>query len=100
MNAPPLVVYATLRRWSAQEFRATLQGYFLPASILGLGGYWMAGLWTLTVTHYYLLSLPVLVPAVFLGRYFNHRIHGDAFLKYIYSGLAGAGVLLFIQALR
>ena len=39
MNGPPLVIYGALRRWSPQHFRATLQGYFLPASLAGLGGY-------------------------------------------------------------
>src|SRR5262249_31318038 len=39
MNGPPLVVYGTLRRWSAEHFRATLQGYFLPASLVGMIGY-------------------------------------------------------------
>ena len=46
MNGPPLAVYGAMRRWSAQHFRATLQGYFLPASIIGMSGYWLAGLWT------------------------------------------------------
>jgi uncharacterized membrane protein YfcA len=45
MNGPPLVVYGTLRRWSAEHFRATLQGYFLPASLVVMAGYWLAGLW-------------------------------------------------------
>lgn len=100
MNGPPLVIYGAMRRWSAQEFRATLQGYFLPASILGMAGYWMAGLWTSAVTHYYLLSLPVLVPALLLGRILNRRMHGEAFLRYVYVGLAGIGILLMVQAAR
>ena len=100
MNGPPLVIYGTMRRWSAQHFRATLQGYFLPASIIGMAGYWLDGLWTPAVTHYYLLSLPVTLLGIFLGRVVNHRMHGEAFLKYIYVGLAGTGVLLFIQAIR
>src|ERR1019366_8973128 len=45
MNGPPLVIYGSLRRWSPEHFRATLQGYFFPASIVGLLGYWVAGLW-------------------------------------------------------
>jgi uncharacterized protein len=98
MNGPPLVVYGAMRRWSAQHFRATLQGYFLPASIIGMSGYGLAGLWTSTVTHYYLLSLPVTLLGVFLGRVINHRLHGEAFLKYIYFGLAGIGALLLAQA--
>lgn len=98
MNGPPLAIYGSMRRWSAQHFRATLQGYFLPASIIGMVGYWLAGLWVPAVTHYYLLSLPVVLSAVFLGRVINHRLRGEAFLKYIYVGLVGIGVLLLVQA--
>jgi len=99
MNGPPLAVYGSMRRWSPQHFRATLQGYFLPASIIGMGGYWLAGLWVPIVTHYYLVSLPVVLAAVVVGRVINHRMHGEAFLKYIYAGLAGIGVLLLVQAI-
>jgi hypothetical protein len=99
MNGPPLAVYGTMRRWSAQHFRATLQGYFLPASIVGMAGYWLAGLWTPAVTRYHLFSLPVTLLGVFLGRAINHRLHGEAFLKYIYLGLAGIGALLLVQAI-
>lgn len=98
MNGPPLVIYGAMRRWSAQYFRATLQGYFLPASIIGMAGYWLAGLWTSAVTHYYVLSLPAMLPAIFLGRAINRRMDGEAFLRYVYFGLAGAGLLLLIQA--
>jgi uncharacterized membrane protein YfcA len=98
MNGPPLVIYGAMRQWSAQHFRATLQGYFLPASIIGMGGYWLAGLWVHAVTHYFLLSLPVTLLGVFLGRVINHRLQGEDFLKYIYFGLAVIGALLMAQA--
>lgn len=98
MNGPPLVVYGSLRRWSPQHFRATLQAYFLPASILGMIGYWSTGLWTRTVTHDFLLSIPVMLPAVFLGRAINHRFSGAAFLKYVYIGLILIGGTLFVEA--
>lgn len=86
MNGPPLVIYGASRRWSPQHFRATLQGYFFPASI---GGYWLAGLWTPTVTYLYLLALPVIIIATFLARAQStferrfipplraHWLHGD-----------------------
>ena len=98
MNGPPLVVYGAMRRWSPQHFRATLQGYFLPASLIGMVGYWLTGLWVPTVTYYYLLSLPVTIAAIFLGRAVNHRFTGEAFLKYVFVGLIGVGVLLLWQA--
>ncbi|MFP5210888.1 MAG: sulfite exporter TauE/SafE family protein [Acidobacteriota bacterium] len=100
MNGPPLVIYGSIRRWTAQQFRATLQAYFLPASLIGITGYWMAGLWVPAVSHYYLLSLPVALPAIFLGRIINHRLRREVFMKYIYLGLGGIGVLLLIQAIR
>lgn len=100
MNAPPLVMYGAMRRWSAQHFRATLQAYFLPASTLGMAGYWFAGLWTVRVTHYYLISLPVALVAIWLGRMINRRFQGGVFLRYVYWGLVATGVLLFIQAAK
>lgn len=100
MNGPPLAIYGSMRRWTAQQFRATLQGYFLPASILGMIGYWWKGLWVPAVTHYFLISLPAIVPAILLGKWINHRLHGESFLRYVYSGLSIIGVVLLVQAWR
>jgi hypothetical protein len=74
MNGPPLVIYGSLRCWSPRRFRATLQGYFLPASLLGAIGYWFVGLWTPVVSHYYLWSLPAVALAIVLGRVVNRRM--------------------------
>ncbi|WP_040889178.1 sulfite exporter TauE/SafE family protein [Zavarzinella formosa] len=99
MNGPPLVIYGTLRGWSPKHFRATLQGYFLPASLAGLIGYWLAGLWTAEVTHHYLTSLPAVLAAIFLGRVVNNRLNGNAFLRYVHLGLIAAGIVLLCQSL-
>lgn len=99
MNGPPLVVYGSLRRWSPQHFRATLQAYFLPASLLAMAGFRVTGLWTPVVTRDYLLSLPVLVPALFLGRWINHRLKGEVFLQLVFAGLAAIGAVLVVQAI-
>lgn len=98
MNGPPLVIYGALRGWSPQQFRATLQGYFLPASLMVMGGYWLTGLWTSEVTHYYLVSLPEIVVAILLGRAINRRMSGHSFLLYIYIGLMVVGTLLLFQS--
>ena len=65
-----------------------------------MAGYWFAGLWTPAVTHDYLWSLPVILPAIWLGRILNRRMHGDLFLKYVYLGLATVGCVLLVQALH
>ena len=99
MNGPPLVVYGALRRWSPEQFRATLQGYFLPASLIGMVGYWLAGLWVPAVTWHYLLSLPLAIAAIFLGRTINRRLDGRRFVRYVYCVLVVVGAVLLIQSL-
>lgn len=96
MNGPPLVVYGTLRGWSPERFRATLQGYFLPASAAGMCGFWAAGLWVPDVTRYYLLSLAPVVVAILLGRAANRRMRPQTFVRYVHMGLIGIGVLLLL----
>ena len=98
MNGPPLVIYGSLRKWSPQHFRATLQGYFLPASVIGMGGYWVAGLWTPAVTRFYFLSLPGVLLATFLGRVINRGMNAQRFLFYVQAGLIVIGGVLLIQA--
>lgn len=99
MNGPPLVMYGALRGWSPQRFRATLQGYFLPASLMTLAGYGMTGLWTPAVTRCYLLALPVLLVAILLGRALNRRMSGPIFVICIHLGLFAVGALLLLQSL-
>ena len=99
MNGPPLVVYGTLRRWSPERFRATLQGYFLPASLIGMLGYWAAGLWTPAVSRYFLLSLPAVLLAIPLGRALNRRLDAQRFLTYVHAGLLASGAGLVLQAI-
>jgi len=99
LNGPPLVIYGAKKRWSAQHFRATLQGYFLIASMIGIIGYWLAGLLVPSVIRYYLFSIPVLLPAVLIGRMINHRLHGDKFFRYVYVVLLGIGTFLMVKSL-
>jgi uncharacterized membrane protein YfcA len=98
MNGPPLAVYGTMRRWPPAQFRATLQGYFLPASVLGLIGYWSTGLWTPDVTRYYIASLPSVVLAILLSRWINRWLHGARFLVYVHTFLVAIGATLVVQS--
>lgn len=99
LNGPPLVVYGNMKNWSAKHFRATLQAYFLPASFIASIGYFTKGLITMEVLKYFLISLPAVFPAIFLGRYLNHKIKDNSFFRYIYFGLIAIGVFLIINSL-
>jgi uncharacterized protein len=98
MNGPPLVAYGAMRRWSPERFRATLQGYFFPASLVGMIGYWMLGLWSPAVNRYYFASMPVVLLATALGRVLNRRMDPARFLVCVYIGLVAIGVILLIQS--
>ncbi len=100
MNGPPVVIYGSLRGWSPQRFRATLQGYFLPASAMAMAGYWTAGLWTSEVTRYYLYALPGVLVAVFLGRTMHSRMDTRSFGRVVNLGLLAIAGLLLVQSLR
>ena len=99
LNGPPLVVYGNLRQWSAKHFRATLQAYFLPVSLLSVVGYYSKGLITTEVNIYFLYSLITTIPAIFLGRYLNHKLKDGAFFKYVYWGLMLISVVLIVSTL-
>lgn len=99
LNGPPLVVYGNMRRWSAQHFRATLQAYFLVASLIGIGGYVVKGLVGWPVIHYFLICLPAVLPSIFMGRYFNRKLAGSSFFRYVYVGLIAIGLVLIVFTL-
>lgn len=99
LNGPPLVVYGTLRRWPPDRFRATLQGYFLPASLMGMTGYAAAGLWTPTVSAYYLRCLPVVLVAIAIGGWLSRRVTPGRFLVYVHAALIVIGAALLMQAI-
>lgn len=100
MNGPPLVIYGVLRRWTPVQFRATLQGYFLVASLVGVAGYAVTGLWTRTVTRYFLLSLPFAILATVLGHAAHRRLSNARFLACVNIGLGLIGALLLEQVFR
>ncbi|HEX5179610.1 MAG TPA: sulfite exporter TauE/SafE family protein [Gemmatimonadaceae bacterium] len=99
MNGPPLAVYGSLRRWAPQRFRATLQGYFLVASLAGLAGYAAVGLLHPPLGRYLLLSLPGVCVGVVIGRVFNRRLRGDTFFRVVYVGLIAIGCVLIAQSM-
>ncbi|MCF3108018.1 sulfite exporter TauE/SafE family protein [Niabella sp. CC-SYL272] len=98
LNGPPLVVYGNLRNWSAVQFRATLQAYFLPVSLLGFVGYAAKGLVTAEVNYYFLIALTTSIPAIFLGRWLNRKLNSRSFLRYVLYGLVVVGIVLMLMA--
>ncbi len=98
-NGPPAVIYGTLRRWAPEEFRATLQGYFLPSSVIIVAGHGMGGLWSADVGKYFLLSLPVTLFTIWFGNRMQRLIPPGHFDKWIHATLILVGILLLIKTI-
>ncbi len=97
-NGPPVILYGTLRRWSAPQFRATLQGFFFPSGLLILASHGLGGLWNQQVFTLYAYSLPVALIAVFVGSKLNQRIPAQRFTRLIYGILVVLGSVLIAQS--
>ncbi len=98
-NGPPIVIYGVLKNWSAENFRATLQGYFLPTGLMIVIGHGISGLWTNVVWHYYLLSLPVIIVAVLIGHKVNERLASEKFKLLVNVFLILIGILLILYSI-
>ena len=95
-NAPPIVVYGSLVRWQPDQFRGTLQGFFLPSSLLICLSHASSGLWTAEVGSLFLISLPVIVAAFFVGRRLSKQMSSDGFENavYVISGVMGLALIV------
>jgi uncharacterized membrane protein YfcA len=93
---PPLIVYGTLRRWSPEQFRATLQGFFVTINTVILIGHASAGLWTPTVLQLFALSIPAILIGFWLGSRAAPHISPDTFARLVYVALIVLGVFLIL----
>lgn len=93
-NGPPVVVYASLRRWSPVRFVATIQGYFLPTGVFIVIGHGVAGLWTREVLVFFGAGVPFIALAVWLGSLLRDRIPQETFQKVLYIVLLVAGGMM------
>lgn len=98
-NGPPVVIYGTLRHWSPENFRATMQGYFLPTGFLIAISHGVTGLWTSVVFKHYAIALPLVLLAIFLGGKFHHAASAERFDKYVNTTIVLMGLLLILRVL-
>jgi uncharacterized membrane protein YfcA len=96
---PPAVLYGSLKRWAPERFRATLQGFFLPITVIRLVGHGVAGMWTPEVVHLYVLAIPLVLVAFWVGNRVSHRMSPERYQRIIYGALVVLGVTLILRSL-
>ncbi len=95
-NGPPIIIYGKLARWSPEQFRATLQSYFMPTGIFVFIGHGLAGAWSKEVVRLFVFSFPLILGAILLGTILSKYITGNLFDRFVYAGLIVMGVLMFL----
>ena len=98
-NGPPVIIYGTLADWKPGQFRATLQGYFLPTGLFIMAGHALSGLWTREVLTGYLYSLPAILLAFLAGMVARTKISPDRFYVWVYMLLIVLGGYLLLDSL-
>ena len=95
-NAPPVVLYGALQRWSPAVFRATLQAYFVPAAALIWLGHGVTGLWTRELFGWYVFYLPFGLVVLWLGQRLSTRLPERSFDRVLYAVIVVLGAALLI----
>lgn len=95
-SGPPVVVYGNCRRWSPQEFKSNLSGYFLLNSIMVVSTHWLSGNFTTDVTSRFLPALPALLLGFLLGQFMDRWLNPDLFRRIVLVLLIVLGARLMM----
>ncbi|MEO2018523.1 MAG: sulfite exporter TauE/SafE family protein [Fuerstiella sp.] len=98
-SGPPLVIYGTLRRWTPQQFRASLQGYCLLASVWTLTWHRAEGLLTQGILHQFAIAAPFIVLATVIGQRLTRDVAAERFIRWIFVALVLVGTWLLLSCL-
>jgi uncharacterized membrane protein YfcA len=95
-SGPPVVIYGTLRRWSPEYFRATLQCYFFFTYMATMVGHGLARLWTPLVITLFLWALPGIGLGIYLGGKAHRLIPRPVFSRVIFCLLVVLGMFMLL----
>lgn len=92
-GGPPVVIYGSCRRWSPQEFRSNLQGYFLLNSVTTIISHTLAQHYTPFVWQTFLFAFPGALLGLAIGISLDKYINPVLFRKIVMA-------LLFVLGLN
>ncbi|HEX6486807.1 MAG TPA: sulfite exporter TauE/SafE family protein [Nocardioidaceae bacterium] len=90
----PVAVYGTLRGWSPEVFRGTLQAFFLVSGVLVVTGQALGGLWSQELLVLVGVSLPAIAVAMLIGRALHGQMPAHRFQRYVHLLVVVLGFLL------
>jgi len=97
-SGPPVIVYTSLQKWSKDQIKVTLQGFFFLSGVLIGVSQALSGITTFKVLHFYVSGLPALLLGAGLGSFFYGFINEESYRRLIIFLLACLGVLMIYRA--
>lgn len=94
----PVAIYGSLRKWPPQNFRSTMQAYFLITGPLIAAGQGMTGLWTQQMLTLYLWSLPAIAAAIVAGTFLHHKIPTAQFHRGLFLLVTALGAIMLVKS--
>lgn len=96
---PTLVIFATLRRWPVERFRANLQSYFIVGgSVVFISHIWHGHV-TVPVLKLFAICVPLTILSAAIGRRITESIPTTRFTRYVHAGLLLIGLVLLWRTL-
>jgi uncharacterized protein len=95
---PPAIVYATLRQWPRDEFRAGLQSLFLVNGLLVVASHFVAGHMTVPVLTYCLYTVPALVLGILLASRVDSKVDRGRFRLLVAVMILLVGLTLVLSS--
>ncbi|HEU0294491.1 MAG TPA: sulfite exporter TauE/SafE family protein [Anaerolineales bacterium] len=94
---PPVIIYGNCRKWSPQEFKSNLAGFFIVNSLIVVSTHWWSGNYTLAVMTTFWWSLPALFLGFWAGQSLDRWLNPERFRKIVLLLLVGLGVRLMLS---
>ncbi|MBU1248066.1 MAG: sulfite exporter TauE/SafE family protein [Proteobacteria bacterium] len=98
-GGPPVVVYASSQKWSKDEIKALMSGYFMVTNIIVVVGYTLRELITLDIFTHFIISVPTLFLAIWLGQTLYSRLSGQDYRKVVMVMVLILGVVMLYRSL-
>ena len=91
---PPIIMYASCKKWEPDVFKGNLQTFFLQNSIIVLIGHWASGSFTADIWSLFWRGLPWLIGGLLLGLSMDRWINPELFRKIVLVLLVFMGIRL------
>jgi len=97
MAAPPMIIYGDTQRWSPEEFKGNLQGYFLIITSVTILTHSLSGNMSGEILQKGLIAVPFVVLGALAGFYLDRFINPDLFRKIVLALLLVLGLNLALN---